>query len=120
MKKWKFTRPKHVQIRELTGMSRSKFKTSLKLAGFKLARNFYGKFCGLAAIGKVTYKLEHSTYFYGKSYRFVGSGKFVRFRFGAGEVDISCSVNDFDRWANSTEHTYPIPEFIEKFILKKF
>lgn len=36
-----------------------------------------------------------------------------KFRFRDNVVDISCPIEDFDRWANSTEHTVPTEVFIK-------
>ena len=80
MKKWKYTRPKFV--------GRAAFKTLLKRNGFKVKRDFYGARCCIAQHG----------------------GRQYRFRFDSGVVDVSCPLADFDRWANSTEHTVSIEE----------
>lgn len=80
MKKWKYTRPKFV--------GRAAFKTLLKRNGFKVKRDFYGARCCIAQHG----------------------GRQYRFRFDSGVVDVSCPLADFDRWANSTEHTTSIEE----------
>lgn len=80
MKKWKHHRPK------FTG--RAAFKTLLKRNGFKVSRRFYGFDCC------ITKK----------------SGRYWRFRFHDGVVDMSCKIEDFDRWANSTDETLDLEE----------
>jgi hypothetical protein len=70
--------------KDLYGFSPSEFKTLLKKNNYKIPRNFY-------KIGSVAkYK-----------------NRLFRFRWWSADysVDISCSISDFDRWANSTEKT---------------
>lgn len=90
MKKWKYSRPKFSR--------KAAFKTLLKVNGFNPSRNFYGFGCCIAK----------------------AKGKMWRFRFDAGVVDISCSIDLFDRWANSTEKTITIQEFKDTFLRKSF
>ena len=80
LSKWKYTRPKFV--------GRAAFKTLLKRNGFKVKRDFYGPSCCIAQLG----------------------GRQYRFRFDSDEVDVSCPMADFDRWANSTDETMSIEE----------
>jgi len=79
--KWKYTRPKFA--------GRAAFKTLLKRKGFKVGREFYGLDCCIAK----------------------GAGRLWRFRFHAGMVDMSCKLEEFDRWANSTEATLNLEVF---------
>lgn len=66
----------------INGMSPSRFKTHLKLAGYRVPRDFYARGCV-------------------SEYR----GRVFRWRWWSDpqEVDISCPKEDFDRWANSTD-----------------
>ena len=79
---------------QLNGMSYSEFKTLLKRRGYKVPRRW-------AVTGFVSQ-------YQGHLYRFRwwnedGNG-FV--------VDISCSLCEFDRWANSTDLTVPFDEWM--------
>lgn len=65
------------------------FKTLLKRSGFKVGRRFYGFDCNIAEF----------------------KGRLYRFRFRTDEVDISCPIVDFDRWANSVDYISSIEEF---------
>jgi len=71
---------------QLWGMSPSQFKTMLKRRGYKIPRDFFKQ-------GSVAQK-------HNRLYRFRHWG-------GVGEffVDVSCPINEFDRWANSTDRT---------------
>ena len=81
MKRWKYSRPKMA--------GRSALKTLLKRNGFKVPRNFYGRGCCIAK----------------------RNNRLWRFRFWSGDfVDVSCPINDFDRWANSTDETRSIEQ----------
>ena len=80
MKKFKYFRPKIEH--------RAALKTLLKRNGFKFNRDFYGFGCCIAK----------------------KSNRYWRFRFLEGLVDMSCTLNDFDRWANSTEDIMSIEE----------
>ncbi len=88
--KYRVQKPRREQ---LWGMSPSQFKTLLKNRGYKVSRDFFK----LGAIAKKGNRL-------------------YRFRYWAFPdffVDISCSLNDFDRWANSTEQTINFYNWIE-------
>jgi hypothetical protein len=77
----------------LWGMSPSQFKTMLKLRGFSVDRDFF-KTGAMAQKGNRLY----------------------RFRYWAWPdffVDISCPLNEFDRWANSVDKTINFYNFIE-------
>lgn len=78
-------RPKNIN-----GMSRSEFKRILKKFGHELKRNFW---------------IDRKSKFYDRLYRW---------RFDDGVVDISCPVDYFDRWANSTDCTVTIVEFFQE------
>jgi hypothetical protein len=43
-------------------------------------------------------------------------GRFYRVRWKDGAVDISESIDSFDRWANSTERTLAIEDFVQEFL----
>jgi hypothetical protein len=78
---------------QLWGMSPSQFKTFLKKFGYKVNRDFFKK-------GSTATK----------------GNKLYRFRYWAFPdffVDISCPLNDFDRWANSTDRTINFYNWIE-------
>ncbi|NDE66173.1 MAG: hypothetical protein EB049_05705 [Actinobacteria bacterium] len=78
----------------LWGMSASQFKTLLKRQGFKVDRDFF-KMGATAQLGNRLY----------------------RFRYWAWPdffVDISCPLNEFDRWANSTDRTINFHNFLEE------
>ncbi len=77
----------------LWGMSPSQFKAMLKLRGFSVDRDFF-------KIGAVAKK----------------GNRLYRFRYWAYPdffVDISCPLNEFDRWANSVDSTINFYNFIE-------
>jgi len=76
--KFKFQRPKFA--------GRAAFKTLLRRNKFDVPRDFYGRCCCIIKKGNRLY----------------------RFRFAKDEVDVSCPLGDFDRWANSTELTMSI------------
>ena len=78
----------------LWGMSASHFKTFLKRLGFRVDRDFF-KMGATARLGNRLY----------------------RFRYWAWPdffVDISCPVNEFDRWANSVDRTINFYNFLEE------
>jgi hypothetical protein len=75
-------------------MSASQFKTLLKRQGFKVDRDFF-KMGATAQLGNRLY----------------------RFRYWAWPdffVDISCPLNEFDRWANSVDRTINFYNFLEE------
>lgn len=79
----------------LWGMSPSQFKTLLKRKGFAVPRDFF-KMGAMAQKGNRLY----------------------RFRYWAWPdffVDISCPLNEFDRWANSVDETMQLYNFLELF-----
>ena len=83
-------RAKKPDRNRLWGMSPSQFKTLLKRRGFKVPRDFFK----MGAIAKK-------------------GSRMYRFRYWAFPdffVDISCRVNEFDRWANSTDRTITLYE----------
>lgn len=43
-------------------------------------------------------------------------GRYFRVRWNAGEVDIGETYDSFDRWANSTERTLSIEEFVQEYL----
>ena len=71
---------------QLAGLSPSQFKTLLKRRGYRVSRDFF-KMGSMARRGNRLYRFR----WWGKV------GGFV--------VDISCPLNEFDRWANSVEQT---------------
>jgi hypothetical protein len=77
---------------QLAGLSPSQFKTLLKLRGYKVSRDFF-KFAAVA------YK----------------NGRAYRFRYWSPEflVDMSCPLDQFDRWANSVDVTTNFVNWIE-------
>jgi|GEM_PF-5908152 len=85
--------------KELSGLSRSEFKTLLKRNGHKIDRGFFSSNC--------------------ISQR---KNRLYRWRWWADEgfvVDISCPLNDFDRWGNSTERTVPFEDAFKRFDLQR-
>lgn len=84
-------RPKNI-----CGMSRSEFKRRLTQRGHKLKRHFW-KFCDSIC--------------YNRLYRFHWEG--------TPSVDISCPIEEFDRWANSTDETLTIEQFIDRLTLER-
>ena len=96
MARWKYTRTSNAIMRNATGLSRSEFKTRLRLAGFKVLRDFWGRGCMI-------------TLHAGRYYR-------VRFESTLCLVDQSCKLADFDRWANSTEQVLAFNEFAQEFL----
>ena len=94
MSKFKYTVQKPSRDR-LWGMSPSQFKTMLKRKGFTVSRDFF-KMGAMAKKGNRLY----------------------RFRYWAWPdffVDISCPLNEFDRWANSVDETIQLHNFLELF-----
>lgn len=88
--KYRVQKPRREQ---LWGLSPSQFKTLLKNRGYKVYRDFFKR----GAIAKKGNRL-------------------YRFRYWAFPdffVDISCPLNDFDRWANSTSQTINFFNWIE-------
>lgn len=77
---------------ELKGFSPSEFKTLLKRRGYKVRRDF---FCDCIA------------------YR---NGRMYRFRYWSTErgfeVDVSCPLAEFDRWANSIDQVLTFEEWL--------
>lgn len=82
-------RRKPIRPKKVGELSRSEFKRRLKIVGHKFTRDFW---------------------FTQKS---TCCGRLYRWRWNDGAVDISCPVEEFDRWANSTESTMPITEWME-------
>lgn len=82
-------RPKRDQ---LNGLSYSELKTLLKRKGHKVPKRWH-------VTGFVTE-------FYGRLFRFRWwDGEFV--------VDVSCPLEDFDRWSNSCERSVPFKEWVK-------
>jgi len=78
-------------VKNKLGMSKSQFKTLLKRKGHKIPRDMFKYGC------TSTYK-----------------NRMYRWRYWADEgfvVDISCKLNEFDRWANSREKTISFNEW---------
>lgn len=96
MTRWKYTRPSNASMRIATGLSRSEFKTRLRLAGFKVPRDFWGRGCMIT----------------------LRAGRYYRVRFENTQclVDQSCKLADFDRWANSTEQVCVFNQFAQDFL----
>ena len=89
--KWKTERPSRNQ---LWGMSPSQFKTMLKRKGYKVGRDFFKQ-------AAVAHKNN-------RAYRF------RYWSFPEFFVDVSCPLNEFDRWANSTDRVLTFGDWIEK------
>jgi len=79
---------------QLSGMSASQFKTMLKRKGFKVDRDFF-KLGAMAKRGNRLYRFRY-------------------WAFPDFFVDISCPLNEFDRWANSVDTTVNFDNFVEK------
>ena len=77
----------------LWGMSPSQFKTLLKRKGFKVDRDFF-KMGATAKKGNLLYRFRY-------------------WAFPDFFVDISCPLNEFDRWANSVDRTINFYNFLE-------
>jgi len=77
----------------LWGMSPSQFKTLLKRMGFKVDRDFF-KMGAMAKKGNRLYRFRY-------------------WAFPDFFVDISCPLNEFDRWANSVDETVQLYNFLE-------
>lgn len=86
---YKFPRPTREQ---LGGMSPSEFKTLLRRRGLTIRRDFFKN--SMARMG----------------------GKYYRFRWWNNEstVDICININEFDRWANSTDQILPLKEWLHQ------
>ena len=78
----------------LWGMSASQFKTLLKRRGFKVDRDFF-KMGAMAKRGNRLYRFRY-------------------WAFPDFFVDISCPLNEFDRWANSVDTTINFSDVVEK------
>lgn len=87
-------------------LSKSKLKTWLKRKGFKPAfksntRNFL----------KCSSVKRSNRYFRFRTNEHELSGGKKRWT-----VDVSCTIDDFDRWANSCdEHAIPLEEFMKRY-----
>ena len=77
----------------LWGMSPSQFKTLLKRKGFDVSRDFF-KMGAMAQKGNRLYRFRY-------------------WAFPDFFVDISCPLNEFDRWANSVDRTINFYNFLE-------
>ena len=80
--------------RAQAGMSPSELKTFIKRRGYRVHRDFFKR----GSVARCR-------------------GRLYRFRWWAEQgfvVDISCSVVDFDRWANSVEDTISFQDWIER------
>jgi len=86
--------------KELSGLSPSEFKTLLKRKGHHVARDFFGVWCCISQRRNRLYR-----------WRWWADEGFV--------VDISCPLNDFDRWGNSTERTVPFEDAFKRFDLQR-
>lgn len=84
---------------QLAGMSCSEFKTLLKTHGYLVDRDFF-KRGSMAQRGGRLYR-----------FRWWGTPTTNDFTF---VVDISCSVVEFDRWANSVERTITFFEWSQE------
>lgn len=73
---------------QLAGLSPSQFKTLLKSRGYRAGRDFF-KMGSMARRGNRLYRFRWWN----------GVGGF--------EVDVSCPLGDFDRWANSVAQVVP-------------
>lgn len=73
-------------------MSKSEFKTLLRRLGHDFSRDSFSK--NNSAI----------SYYKGRAYRWSSIP----------EVDISCNLDDFDRWANSVDQILPIKQILRK------
>ncbi len=87
--KYKCNKPTRTK---LNGMSPSQFKTFLKRKGFKVSRDFFKT--------SIAYNKN-------RAYRF-------RWWSDSFEVDISCPLNEFDRWANSVDEVLNFYNWSEK------
>lgn len=72
-------------------VGRAAIKTKLKRNGFKVGRAFFGFDCCVCKKGN----------------------RFYRFRFWSHPQEVDVSDTDFDRWANSTERTVLLDEFMK-------
>jgi hypothetical protein len=83
----KFKYRNHKPTRDqLWGMSPSQFKTMLKKRGYRISRDFF-KYGSVAKYKNRLYR-----------FRWWGAvGEFF--------VDVSCTIPEFDRWANSVDKT---------------
>lgn len=77
---------------QLAGMSPSEFRTKMKRAGFHFDRGF-PNWSNCVAMSP-------------------NKDRYYRVRPDSGEVDMSCPVEDFDRWANSTDETWSMEHFV--------
>lgn len=99
--KLKYKEPKPSR-QDLFGYSASEFKTFLKRKGFEVPRDFY-KRGSIAKRDNRLYRFRWWSHTYKNgNYSFPTSFK----------VDISEPVQNFDRWANSTEKTITFEEFL--------
>lgn len=101
LRKIKYTVKKPAR-NQLNGMSASEFKTLLKRQGYDVSRTFYKRGC-IAKLGDRLYRFR----WWGT---LIGSGDETD---GAFVVDISCPIDDFDRWANSVDDTISIDTWLK-------
>jgi hypothetical protein len=78
-------------------MNKSTLKTKMRRAGFRISRRYQ----------RIAWR-KHWQYCIGKN-------KNIRVRWSDGVVDIGESSQTFDRWANSTERTLSIADFVAEF-----
>ena len=93
-------------------MNKSTLKTKMRRAGF---RNSPSKWTQWNFDGTVTVGLHRQAWRNNCMYC-KGFGRHFRVRWHARVVDIGEVYETFDRWANSTERTLSIDEFVKEFL----
>lgn len=91
---WTFPGRQKPTRERLDGMSCSEFKTLLKRNGFELPRQFF-------KYGSIATKM----------------GRRYRFRWWVSDglvVDVSCPLQEFDRWSNSVDEVTTWGEFLAR------
>lgn len=94
--KWRHPKPTRDQ---LGGFSSSEFKTLLKRLGYPISRDFFKSDCSIVQYRGCMYRFRYWGNHYNNDTTFV--------------VDISCPVEEFDRWANSVEETITFTEWLK-------
>lgn len=93
-------------------MNKSTLKTKMRRAGFRTGPAHWTQW---GPDGTVSMGLRRMAWRQNWKYC-IAHGRNYRVRWHAGVVDIGEKMDTFDRWANSTERTLTIDEFVQEFL----
>jgi hypothetical protein len=93
-------------------MNKSTLKTKMRRAGFRNSPSQWTQwnFDGTVTVG-LHRQAWRNNWMYCK-----GFGRHFRVRWHAGVVDVGEVYETFDRWANSTERTLSVDDFVKEFL----